>query len=63
MAASERSTKPTMRERISEWRQKRKQRAAERAATKPDVEGYAEGALGRQGGEHGPVRAGEDRKF
>jgi hypothetical protein len=60
MAAPERSTKPAMRERFREWRQKRRQRAAERAKTKPAVEGYAEGALYRQGGERG--RAG-DRKL
>jgi hypothetical protein len=55
MAASKSSTKPTMRGRLREWRLKRRQRAAERAMTKPDVEGYADGALGRQGGEHGRV--------
>jgi hypothetical protein len=60
MAASERSTKPTVRERFRDWRRHRRQRAAERAMTKPDVEGYAEGALYRQGGERG--RAGH-RKF
>ena len=51
MATSDRHAKPTLRERFRGWREKRRQRAAERARTRPDMDSYAEGAAFRQAGE------------
>jgi hypothetical protein len=51
MATSEGAAKPTLRERLRSWRQKRRERAVERARTRPDVEGHAETAAFRQRGE------------
>jgi hypothetical protein len=51
MATSDSPAKPTLRERLRGWREKRRQRAAERAMTRPDMESYAEGAAFRQAGE------------
>jgi hypothetical protein len=51
MATSDDPAKPTLRERLRSWRDKRRQRAAERARTRPDMESYAEGAAFRQAGE------------
>ena len=50
MATSEGAAKPTLRERLRSWRQKRRERAVERARTRPDVEGHAETAAFRQRG-------------
>jgi hypothetical protein len=63
MAGSEGSTKPTMRGHVFGMEAEAHATGPERAPTKPDVEGYAEGALRCQGGEHGPMRAGDDCKF
>jgi hypothetical protein len=51
MATADNPRKPTLRERLQSWRQKRRDRAAERARTRPDMESYAEGAAFRQAGE------------
>jgi hypothetical protein len=51
MATPEGPAKPTLRERLRSWRQKRRERAVERARTRPDMESYAEGAAFRQAGE------------
>jgi hypothetical protein len=51
MATSDSPAKQTLRERVRSWREKRRQRAAERAMTRPDMESYAEGAAFRQAGE------------
>jgi hypothetical protein len=59
MATSDGPAKPTLRERLRNWRQKRRERAVERARTRPDMESYAEGAAFRQQGE----RSVRDPKF
>jgi hypothetical protein len=51
MATSDSHAEPTLRERLRRWREKRRQRAAERASTRPDMESHAEGAAFRQAGE------------
>ena len=51
MATPDSPAKLTLRERLRSWRQKRRERAAERAMSRPDMESYAEGAAFRQAGE------------
>jgi hypothetical protein len=51
MATSDGPAKPTLRERFRQWKEKRRERAVERARTRPDMERDAEGAAFRQQGE------------